>query len=139
MAEKTEEAKKKTQPKKIKISIPWVVIVAAIILVLLGLFLIIVPGKGVPQCSSETCFDHEFSLCQPSEWKTSEDNSSAQIEYKIEGKASDSRCTVSFHTTATSDTSDVWITCNFDNKLTFFDAQTNALNSPKSYDCHKGQ
>jgi hypothetical protein len=125
-----EEAK----PKTIKIAIPWTVIALLVILVVgLILFFVISSKKSLVECNSQACFSKQFSSCQPAEWTATEASEELSIHYMINNKVSNG-CSVTF---SSNQTSSIKITCNYDNKMSFFNAEAAASANPRKFDCQK--
>lgn len=123
--------KAKTTKKTISIPLPFIIVVGAVIILALSVFIGEV-GRNTVECTTEKCFDHEFAICHPATWAA---QANYEIQnYKINGKTKSGACGVTF---SNSITSNIHITCNFNNKLSFSDAQAVALNNIKKYDCRK--
>jgi hypothetical protein len=114
------------------------IVIGVILLVIVGIILFIFKAfpfnsSGVVTCNSQSCFEKQFSLCQPTTWVAANLSENITIKYKINQKVG-SLCEVQF---STSTASNITVACNFNNSVTFAAAQNLAEKDPKPYDCRK--
>lgn len=137
MAKET-KLKKITNLKDEDYTVGAYVVLGIIVLLIAGVFLFIfnvfpLKSSNVVNCTSEKCFDRQFSLCKPTAWTASAPSESIDIYYKITGKVGN-QCGIQF---SESSSKNVVIACNLDNSGTFSHAQTLAENNPSKYKCRK--
>lgn len=138
MAQTVKKKKTVTTPEEDDYTIGAFIVIGVIILIIVGIVLFIfnvfpLKRSDVVTCTSQSCFDTQFSQCKQSTWVASDPSDNAVVSYKITGKVGD-KCGIEF---TSSTEKGVRIACNLDNSVSFADAQTLAENNPSNYKCRK--
>jgi hypothetical protein len=122
---------------KKEVTIPWAAIIVAVTIVVLALVIVIAALTRSDQvsCSSEPCFDKQFSICHPAIWKFEDEANypGAEGYYQVNGKVG-KNCSITSYNSAVGS---VKLTCDLNYKNGFSQAESDLYKNPKGFNCHK--